>query len=247
MNARDAPPPPVPPRQPAPPTPATVGPPPFLAEEHRAHLRTSGLSDETIAACRFETIVGDAVSETYLARILGWKSKPPKDAPLGRGILIPYLQPDGSPTTCFAFRPDRPRPMPGKDKPAKYLRTSRGEGEGSPPYLPANGHALIASPLAPIVIVEGEKKAAAIAQVGIGTIGIGGVWNAHVKRECEAAGRYKLNEEIGVHTRFKDVVICFDADAYTNDMVMDAARVLAGMLREAGASSVAFCTPGDLR
>ncbi|MFN9813957.1 MAG: VapE domain-containing protein [Deltaproteobacteria bacterium] len=244
-DARDAPPPPVPPRQPAPPTPATVGPPPpFLAEEHRAHLRTSGLSDETIAACRFETAIGDAESELRVAKLLGWKRKPPEKVPLGRGILIPYSSPD-SPPTCWAFRPDTPRPMKNKqtgkerEKPAKYLRTTFGKGEGSPPYLPANGHAALADPNALLVICEGEKKGAALAQLGYRVVAIAGVYNAHTKD----GARWLLREDIAVHARSANAVIAFDNDAHENPDVRRAARRLAGMLRDAGSSSVRFATP----
>lgn len=211
---------------------------PHLTEAHRAHLRTSGLSDETIVACRFESASGDAESERRVAKLLGWKGAPPKKAPLGSGILIPYLTPDGAEPVCWTFRPDEPRASEKKgEKPKKYIKT---KGIGSPPYLPANGHAALADQNAPILIVEGEKKAAALAQLGYRVIGIGGVNNAH---DTNNETRWVLREDIAIHARFSNVVVAFDADAYANHKVMRAARILAGMLRDAGAASVRFATP----
>jgi predicted P-loop ATPase len=229
-----------------PPEPPSSEPPsgPHLTDQHRAHLRASGLSDETIAVCRYESIRGDAESETSLPKRLGWRGKPPKDAPLGGGILIPYFDANGSPTDCVAFRPDTPRLMKTGRKAktgreAKYLRTTYGRGAGSPPYFPPNGRAALEDQSKVLVIVEGEKKAAALAQLGYAVIGIAGVYNAHEAND----ERWVLRGDIAVHVTFRDVVVAFDSDAHTNHDVLQAAKLLAGMLRDKGASSVRFATP----
>ncbi len=73
---------------------------------------------------------------------------------------------------CFARRRPHAPPILG-GKPAKYLQ---------PPGTPLRAYYPVASlpglrePGTPVYLTEGEKKALAMAQLGLVAVGIGGVW-----------------------------------------------------------------------
>src|SRR5262245_44629285 len=74
----------------------------LLLPQHLADLRKSGLSDETIAACRFISVESEQVHQ-----ILNWKGGADK---LGPCLFIPFFGCDGQRADGFArVKPDRPR------------------------------------------------------------------------------------------------------------------------------------------
>ncbi|MBN8615405.1 MAG: DUF3854 domain-containing protein [Deltaproteobacteria bacterium] len=236
-----------------------------LLDVHLEQLRKSGLTDETIAACKLESVRGGVDDERRVASLLAWKGPPPvkKGAqPLGSGILFPYFALNGSPMTiraktgrvvpAWSFRPDVEREMEDEDGnkgSSKYVRTTpiKGDESGTPPYIPPNGRErLLDAGRTHLVIVEGEKKAACLAQLGFPAIGIAGVNNAHVKSLSDERGRWVLNPVIAELARGCLVIVAFDADAHTNANVLTAAAVLAAMVLDNGARDALFATPPAL-
>jgi predicted P-loop ATPase len=236
-----------------------------LLDAHLEQLRKSGLTDETIAACRIESVRGGAADERRVATLLGWRGPPnvkKGHAPLGSGLLFPYFSLDGSPmmvpvnsnrfVPTWSFRPDVEREMEdekGKKSTSKYLRTkpAKGSEEGTPPYIPPNARArLLDAERRTLVIVEGEKKAACLAQLGFPVIAIAGVYNAHVKSLSDERGRWVLNPLIAGLVRGQIVFVAFDADAHTNPDVLAAAAVAAAMVLDNGARAALLATPPAL-
>lgn len=131
-----------------------------LSPEHLADLRASGLTDDTIEACQFKAV-------------------PPNKLRILRGIEsayeIPYFYANGT-LKGFSrwklfYRPD----FTG-DRRRKYHQAKGSDAQFFfPPQI--DWKAVISDPTRVIVFVEGEKKAIALAQVGIAAIGVSGVWN----------------------------------------------------------------------
>ncbi|MBX7196210.1 MAG: DUF3854 domain-containing protein, partial [Sandaracinaceae bacterium] len=236
-----------------------------LLAAHLEQLRKSGLTDETIAACGIESVRGGVDDERRVAALLAWKGPPPvkKGAqPLGSGLLFPYFGIDGSPMTirtkggriapAWSFRPDVPREIEdegGNKHEAKYVRTTpiKGYEGGTPAYIPPNARALLLDAgRTHLVIVEGEKKAACLAQLGFPAIAIAGVDNAHVKSLSDERGRWVLNPVIAQLARGCLVIVAFDADAHTNANVLTAASMLAAMALDNVARGALLATPPAL-
>ena len=103
-----------------------------------------------------------------------------------------------------------------------------------------------------LVLIEGEKKAALLAQCGLFAISIPGIYNAHDSthaKEAEAKGLpknewYKLRREIvelGIADRV--VYIFFDHSDKPNPHEPMAAQRIADMAYAKGAKAVYYCTP----
>lgn len=90
---------------------------------------------------------------------------------------------------------------------------------------------IIGDPDRPIILTEGELKAAKACKEGFPTIGLGGVYNWRAYKS--GITFIPSLEEIAWHKR--NVYICFDSDYRTNPMVCAALRDLADELVERGA------------
>jgi hypothetical protein len=111
------------------------------------------------------------------------------------------------------------------------------------PYFPPAGATAkaLAEPGTPILVTEGEKKAARADQDGFPCIGLSGVWSWMKKRPRDARGTgtgpYKLLDALAaIDWTNRLVYIVFDSDAVTNTNVQDAERRLADALSLAGAN-----------
>lgn len=216
--------------------------PPKLSDEHRAHLRTSGLTDETIEACGFYSVKSTA----EITKLLKWKG-PPRDHDWRAGIAMPFFAPGTSEKPAYVrVRPDSPRMVEekGQTKERKYEQP-----KGTPviPYFPprARTDGRLADASRDILFAEGEKKAALLEQLGYVAIGAPGVWNFHDVKARTDEARYTLHPILREHVTItgRRCVIVFDSDASVNPMVMNAAGVLSAMLIEAGAREVLFTHP----
>lgn len=162
-------------------------------------------------------------------------AKAPKDTPFQEpGILIPYFDIDGQPTKFWRYRylkqPD-PKGFALKRKPLKYVQPAKTINEL---YLPplVNWKAVATDPLTPILITEGELKAAcATLHTEYPCIGLGGVWSwkSDKKKMPMIPGFEEFNWEQ------RPVYIVYDSDAVTNPMVMQAENALAKALTSLGA------------
>ncbi len=135
---------------------------------HLADLRTSGLSDETIAQLQISSVVPSSLNK------LG-----PKFHAVTSAYRIPYFDLSGE-TNDF----ERLKLFPTiKDKAGHSVKYFQKPGTAPHLYFPPiSAWPLIASdPSEVIYFTEGEKKSAAGNQAGLPTIGVGGVWSWRVK------------------------------------------------------------------
>lgn len=198
----------------------------YLLDHHRQHLRTSGLTDETIAGAGIYSETRPA----EIGRLLGWTGAGPAPA-----IVFPYLDRLGQAVMAIV-RPDQPRQVDGK--PVKYESPV-----GVPPRLyfaPARlmDPAAILSPTQPLLLVEGIKKALKALEAGApAVISAQGttVWH-DIQRRKGTDERVLHADFTGIPLKDREVFIAFDGgDTSVNAPVILAEAQLARMLHDAGA------------
>jgi putative DNA primase/helicase len=187
-----------------------------LAPAHLADLRKSGLTDETIQLHGLRS-----VPPTQIGPLLGWDSPRIQSA-----YLIPYpsLGEGGwLDHVCLRLFP----PLETEHGTIKYAQPRR-----TPPrlYLPRLNRAAIMDAAVPLWVVEGQKKALALAQVGLAAVGIAGVEGWHV-----GGSRELLPEFAAVPLRDRVIEVVPDGDYESNPDVNLAIRRLADALRARGA------------
>lgn len=150
------------------------------------------------------------------------------------GFRIPYFDLRGQPTKFYRVRyvQDTRRGFErttGK-KPLRYAQPTASVTEV---YLPplVDWEALAGNPAVPLIITEGELKAACATAHGLPTIGLGGVWSFQSARNGESM--LPIFDTFALQGR--PVYIVFDSDAVTNPMVVAAELRLARRLTERGA------------
>lgn len=161
----------------------------------------------------------------------------PKDLPFSEpGILIPYFDINGKRTKFWRYRYLKQPEVHGfaalvKRKPLKYVQA---KGTLNELYLPPliDWTEVANDPLQPIIITEGEFKAAcATLHTEYPTIGLGGVWSWK-------STRHKMPLITGFddfNWEQRPVYIIYDSDAVTNPLVMQAENHFAKALTAAGA------------
>jgi putative DNA primase/helicase len=145
-------------------------------------------------------------------------------------LVFPYRDLNGV-VNCFArCRPQVPRVVDRKE--AKYEQP-----KGSVPraYFPAASLGRLRDGESPIYVTEGEKKALALAQLGLAAVGIGGVWCWKKKGTDDL-----IDDLAAVPWAGRPVYVVFDYDRKpdTRLQTAEAARRLAGALRKVGAREV---------
>jgi hypothetical protein len=146
---------------------------PRLSEKHREELaKGSGLSEETIRAAGLYT----ESDPEKIGQLLGWDGPAPA---LGDCLVIPYFDKNGKPTDYRRLKPDCPR-ADADGNPVKYESP---RGEETPAYFPPGIGKTLKNPTAPLLIVEGEKKALKLVQEGFPCVGLAGVWMGVRKKE----------------------------------------------------------------
>jgi hypothetical protein len=160
------------------------------------------------------------------------------------GFLIPYFDISGKPTKFWRLRylEDTRKGfdvLSGR-KALRYVQAAGGINEV---YLPpfVDWREIADNVEIPLVITEGELKAACATKLRIPTIGLGGVYCFKSSKNKEvmlpALRQFKWKE--------RSVMICYDSDAVTNPMVVMAENQLADLLTQEGAVvQVARLTPG---
>ncbi|AWM39109.1 hypothetical protein GobsT_26150 [Gemmata obscuriglobus] len=215
---------------------------PGLLPQHRADLHASGLTDGQIAACGFYSESDPEV----VAGLLRGHFTPARAAKLGPCLAFPYHAPEGTPTGYVRLKPDRPRTRTGGDKVVKYEAPA---GAPNRAYLPPGTRSALADPTVPLVLTEGEKKAAAADQHGFPCVGLSGVWAWQVKRPKDPHGRgtgprQLIPDLARVVWAGRPVVLAFDSDVASNPQVRWAEWHLAEALRTAGAVVRVLRFPG---
>ena len=175
------------------------------------------------------------------AKMLGFSpvsaTQVPKGVPFQEpGILIPYFDIKGKKSTFWRLRYLKQPELTGfakqtKKKPLKYVQPANTLNEL---YLPPliKWKEVADDALSPIIITEGEFKAASsVINTGYPTIGLGGVWSWKSDKKkvalIEGFNDFKWDQ--------RPVYICYDSDAVTNPMVMQAENALARQLTNLGA------------
>lgn len=152
------------------------------------------------------------------------------------GFLIPYFDLDGKVSKFWRYR-YLETTKTGFDaitnkKDLRYAQPGRSLNElYLPPVGGTNWKSIAANPEIPLVITEGELKAACATKLGFPTIGLGGVW-------CFKSNNARMPLLPMFHEfqwRERIVYICYDSDAVTNPQVMTAENALARELTLLGA------------
>jgi len=176
---------------------------------------------------------------------LGWASRGRNAAPKWLrppGLTIPLFSPVdleiGEIESCYSqFRPDRPV-EDDKGKTRKYVNPSgtRAIIDVHPAFFGTDAWTDRDTPL---FIVEGVPKEDALWSIGIPAVSIQGVWN-FTSENPDTHYREILQDFRYLPVAGREVVIGFDADAWTNRAVRAAARELGRILGRGngGASAV---------
>lgn len=160
------------------------------------------------------------------------------------GFKIPYFDLEGRVTKFWRFR-YLETTKTGFDaitdkKALRYAQPKRSLNElYVPPVGGTNWSILAKDPSLPLIITEGELKAACATKHGHPTIGLGGVWC--FKSNAERMPLLPMFREI--QWKGRTVYICYDSDAVTNHMVMQAENALARELMLMGAEPLIVRLP----
>jgi hypothetical protein len=176
-----------------------------LCANDLANLKASGLTNATIRANGLRT----------------------EDA----SLFFPYRDLDGN-VNCF-YRRRLHKPITGKHgKRVRYLQP-----KGSPlrAYFPVASLDNLRDGVSPVYVTEGEKKALALAQLGLAAVGIGGIWCG-----CKKGTEQLIDDIATLPLKDRVVYIVFDYDAKASTRrESEAARTrLARALKAKGAGEV---------
>lgn len=156
-------------------------------------------------------------------------------------LVIPYFDIKGKPLRAHPAWPDfyriryigEPKHDFAAAAGAKVSRYSQPRNTGVCAYLAssADWEAIAADPTEPLLITEGELKAAKATVEGFPTIGLGGVYNFRASSQ----GIFFLPELEAFNWARRKVTIVYDSDYISNPMVCGAINTLAEELAERGA------------
>jgi putative DNA primase/helicase len=210
-----------------------------LTPSHLADLRRSGLSDDQIARCGFHSLQTAA----SVQQVLRWKRY---TGELGDCLCIPFIDAKGKPSGYHRLKPDNPRK--GKEA-GKTIKYESPKGCSNRAYFPPGTLAAVKDPSAPLVITEGEKKAAKADQEGFACIGLVGVYGWQKKRTKDKDGkpqgeRQLIDDLAAIAWQGRPMYLTYDSDAATNPGVRMAEWHLAEVLQRLGAVVRVIRLPG---
>ena len=198
-----------------------------LAPEHLADLRKSALTDEMIAEQFFRS-----VPPSMIPRLLGYEAREVRSC-----LLMPYRSPAGGFMDCARVKVF-PSLTDAEGHTLKYLQP---RGQTPRVYFVARCLREVLEGDVPLWLVEGEKKALAVAQLGFPAVGFAGVEGWHVK-----GSRALLADFAAIRLRDRIIEVLPDGDYSTNDNVKRAVRRLGAALAERGARPRAVLLPNEL-
>jgi len=198
-----------------------------LAPEHLDDLRTSGLTDETITAQYIRS-----VPPAMIPRLLGF------DIPSVRSaLLFPFRSPSGGFTDHVRVKIFPP--LTGADgHTIKYLQR---KGTAPRLYFVAGCLREVLEGAVPLWVVEGEKKALAVAQLGLPAVGLCGVEGWH-----HQGATALLADFDAVRLRERILELVPDGDYQTNPDVKRAIQRFGGALLARGARPRVVLLPSEL-
>jgi putative DNA primase/helicase len=212
-----------------------------LLPQHLADLRKSGLCDEQIVACCFSSLS----DPTAVRQALRWARY---DGLLGPCLSIPFFDTAGQPMGYARLKPDAPRKSREDGKPVKYESP---KGSQNLAYFPPWTRTVLKDAAVPLVITEGEKKAARADQDCVACVGLVGVYGWQRRRDKGKDGRPRGERQLiaglaGLPWKGRTVVLCFDSDAADNPHVRRAEWHLAEVFTRHGAVvKVVRLPPGE--
>lgn len=191
---------------------------PGLLPHHLAHLRTSGLADNTITAAGI-------YSETDPKKVAALLGRAKSFSTFAPAIVFPYKTATGA-NGYYRVRPDTGR-RDRNDKAVKYESPVELPNQI---YLPPGVADYLQNASQELLITEGEKKSLAATQEGFPCIGLVGVYGFVVR------GHKRLIPDLeAIDWRGREVRIVFDSDLSTNPNVQTAEALLAKLLTDRGA------------
>jgi Domain of unknown function (DUF3854) len=215
-----------------------------LLAHHLEDLRRSGLSEDSIHAGGFFSMT----KSEDVRRALNWGHS--YRGELGPCLAIPFFDANGRPmrqakhfhavsgdyADYVRLKPDSPG-LNDEGTPRKYESPC---GEPNHAYFPTWTRSVLQDPSIPLLITEGEKKAAKADQEKLPCIGLVGVWGWQQKRPRGADGkprgpRILLSELADIAWQGRIVYIVFDSDAATKKEIQQAQNQLKACLAPYGA------------
>jgi len=163
-------------------------------------------------------------------------------------LKIAYYGPDGKPMVDGPRHPPFYRvrylaqPKGFSQATGKFQKYSQPSGTICCAYFPQNQEnwpGVLQNNYTPLIITEGEKKAAAACKAGLPAIGLGGVYNWRALKK----GVEFLPELEAVNWDRRNVYMAYDSDYRTNPMVCKALYDLAEQLVDRGAYVHLACMP----
>ena len=148
--------------------------------------------------------------------------------------LIPYRDLRGKKTSFYRIRYLAEVKRFGEDKPEKYHQPANTLPRAYLPPLALGATTwadLAANAAAPLLITEGEKKAAKACKSNLPCVGLGGVWSWRALKQGVAF----LDDLEAFNWADRPVTLCFDSDGSSNPLVLGALHALARELDARGA------------
>jgi hypothetical protein len=197
-----------------------------LSEHHLAELNASEIAPEHRDARGYETLYGTDEDRARLreASIPVWAWREQSAFP---GLLIPLYRVTGE-RIGAQFKPGQPQPH--GERTMKYASPVGTKPRLDVPPLMANAVRTVTTPL---WITEGVKKADALASKGLPVVSLSGVFNWRSRLGS-------LGDWEDIPLKGRTIVICFDADARHNRMVLMAMRRLGMWLESKGATDIRY-------
>lgn len=173
-----------------------------------ADLSKSGLTAKDAKNNLIRDVSAEELLEIYnkAKKALGQSSV--KNLNGARGYEIPYFGIDGEPTGFCRYKLLVPF-ITRDGKAIKYLQLP-----GTKPhfYMPRslNWKKLAEDVTEPLYVVEGEKKALAVAKLGLPVIGLGGIWSWRNREDDDSS---ELISDFNlIDWKGRKTIIAFDAD-----------------------------------
>ncbi|MGY5634153.1 phage/plasmid primase, P4 family [Streptomyces sp. UC1A3] len=197
-----------------------------LSDGHLAELDASEIAPEHRDARGYETLYGTAEDRARLREqsIPEWAYREETAFP---GLFIPLYRVTGEQIGA-QFKPGQPQPH--GEKTMKYASPVGTRPRLDVPPLMANAVRTVSAPL---WITEGVKKADSLASKGLPVVSLSGVFNWRSRLGT-------LGDWEDIPLKGRTIVICFDADARHNRMVLMAMRRLGMWLESKGAADIRY-------
>jgi len=209
-----------------------------LLPHHAAELAASAISPD-VAALRGYLSIKTYKDASVLGVAYGFAGYQKDRIP---GLLIPQCDVFGSPKPPTAqYKPDSPR----KDIRGRVVKYETPENGRLIIDCPPICQLDLMNPSKPLWIVEGSKKADAVASRWVTCISVAGVWAWRGRNENDGLTALPDWESIALNDGRK-VYLCFDSDQITKPEVQVALRRLANWLKSRGAEVYIIHLPATL-